>query len=40
MDSPSAGLFPREATKDHYIGKIPIRKGIFVSLKIKSNHFR
>jgi cytochrome P450 len=40
MYSPTAGIFPREAIKDHFIGKIPVRKGMIVALKIKSNHFK
>lgn len=40
MYSPTAGIFPRVALKDHYIGKIPIKKGLIVTLKIKSNHFK
>lgn len=40
MFSPTAGIFMREATKDHYIGSIPIKKGTLVSIKIKPNHFK
>jgi cytochrome P450 family 6 len=40
MYSPNAGIFARYATKDHYIGKIPIKKGALVSVKIKPNHFK
>ena len=40
MYGPSAGIFLREAVKDHFIGSIPVKKGVLVSLKIKSNHFK
>jgi cytochrome P450 len=40
MYGPSAGIFPREAIKEHFIGKIPIHKGMLVTLKIKPNHFK
>ena len=40
MYGPSAGIFLREAVKDHYIGKIPVKKGTILSLKIKSNQFK
>ena len=40
MYSPNAGLFARVAVKDHYIGKIPVKKGVLVSVKIKPNHFK
>jgi cytochrome P450 len=40
MYSPSAGIIPREAVKDHYIGSIPIKKGTLVAVKIKPNQFK
>jgi hypothetical protein len=40
MYSPTAGVLPREAVKDDYIGAIPIKKGVFVSVKSKPNHFK
>jgi len=40
MYSPTAGIFSREATRDHFIGKIPIKKGMLVAVKIKPNHFK
>jgi hypothetical protein len=38
MYGPSAGLFLREATRDHMIGKIPIEKGTLITVKIKPCH--
>ena len=40
MASPSTGIFKREAVKDHYIGNIPIKKGVIVTINIDSNHFK
>lgn len=40
MYSPTAGIFIRKVIKDHYIGCIPMRTGMLVSLKIKSNHHK
>jgi hypothetical protein len=39
MYSPTAGIFAREALKDHYLGRIPIKKGAIVSIKLKPNQF-
>lgn len=40
MFSPNDGIFGRVAVSDHYIGKIPIKKGSLLSIKIKPNHFK
>ena len=40
MFSPTTGLFKRVAVKDHYIGSIPIKKGMIVTPNIDSNHFK
>jgi cytochrome P450 len=40
MYSPNAGIFLRRATKDHFIGNIPIKKGMAVNIKIKTMHYR
>lgn len=40
MYSPVSVLGLREAIKDHYLGKIPIRKGIQVTAKIVTNHYK
>lgn len=40
MYSPTAGVFPREVIKDHLIGNIPFKKGMIVTIKIKSNHHK
>jgi len=40
MYPPTTGLFRREATKDHYIGNIPIKKGTLVTPVMLGNHFK
>jgi cytochrome P450 len=40
MYSPAAGIFLRQAVKDHYIGNIPVQKGMIVAIKMNPNHFK
>ena len=40
MASPTTGIFKREAVKDHYIGNIPIKKGMIVTVSMNPNHFK
>jgi cytochrome P450 len=39
MDSPTSGIVPRQAVREHYLGTIPIRKGVLVAVKIKPSQF-
>jgi len=40
MAAPSTGIFKREAVRDHYIGNIPIKKGMILAINMDSNHFK
>ena len=40
MHSPTSGIFIREAVKDHFIGKIPIKQGMMVKILIKTNQYK
>jgi len=40
MYGPTAGIFTRNVIKDHFIGSIPVKKDMIISVKIKSNHFK
>jgi cytochrome P450 len=39
MYSPTSGIAPRIALKDHYLGSIPIKKGVSIAVKIKPCQF-
>ena len=40
MYTPLPNLFIRTAVKDFYLGKIPIRKGMQMSVKILTNQYK
>lgn len=40
MDSSIGMVFPRIAQKDHYLGNLKIYKGMVVSARIRSVHYR
>jgi cytochrome P450 len=40
MFDPVPSLLAREVVKDHYLGKIPMKKGVQVSLKIITNQHK
>lgn len=40
MYPPTVGLFIREATKDHFLGSIPLKTGTRVTINITANHFK
>ena len=37
---PTSGIFIREAVKDHFLGKIPVKAGMTVKIMIKTNHYK
>lgn len=39
MFPPLNGIFVREAVKDHYLDKIPIKKGTQICAEILANQF-
>lgn len=39
MYIPTPRILGREAIKDHFLGKIPIKKGVMLTVSIVSRHF-
>lgn len=40
MDSSVGGILLRTATKDHYLGDLPIRKDMIVTIRLRALHYK